>query len=284
MTCAWKELVEILPMWMRREVDELRTAQMQEVRLRINSPPELVFSAESRWLERKISQDDLSYTVNTASRYSPWAASSAARGYITIAGGHRLGLCGDAVIHQGRITGLKNISSICIRIARDCPGIAAGLSNITGNALIIGPPGWGKTTLLRDWIRQLEHAERICVVDERGELFPEGLPRGRCTDILTGCSKREGISMLLRTMGPSCIAADEITDSEDAFALLQAANCGVRLLATAHAASVSDLLRRRIYRPLLENHVFSVFLVLKRDRSYTVERMTQWVTSGSAQY
>lgn len=90
--------------------------------------------------------------------------------------------------------------------------------------------------------------------------------------------------MVLRTMGPSCIAVDEITDSEDSAALLLASNCGVRLLATAHAASVADLQRRKVYRQLLENHVFDVFLVLRKDKTYTMERMTQWVTSGSVQY
>ena len=90
--------------------------------------------------------------------------------------------------------------------------------------------------------------------------------------------------MLMRTMGPSCIAVDEITDPEDALSLLHAANCGVRLLATAHAVSVSDLRKRSVYRPLLDNHVFDMFLVLKRDRTYTMERMTEWVTSGLVQY
>ena len=90
--------------------------------------------------------------------------------------------------------------------------------------------------------------------------------------------------MLLRTMGPTCIAVDEITSPEDTAALLQAANCGVRLLATAHGSSVSDLRLRKIYRPLLENAVFAAVLVLKKDKSFTMERMTEWVTSGSVQY
>lgn len=284
MTCAWKELLTVLPVWMRKEVDTQGADSLQELRLRINSPPELVSSEGSRCLERSITQEDLHYTVNAASRYSPWAAASAAQGYITVTGGHRIGLCGEAVVQQGMVSGIKNISSLCIRVARDFPGIAARAASITGSVLIIGPPGWGKTTLLRDLIRQREKADEICVVDERGELFPEGLPRGRRVDVLSGCSKRDGIPMLMRTMGPSCIAVDEITDPEDSLSLLQAANCGVRLLATAHAASVSDFCQRTVYRSLLENNVFDVFLVLRQDKSYTMERMAQWVTSGSVQY
>lgn len=90
--------------------------------------------------------------------------------------------------------------------------------------------------------------------------------------------------MLLQTMGPSCIAVDEITAQEDTFALLQAANCGVRLLATAHGASISDFRQRSIYRPLIENGVFDILLVLRKDKTYTMERMAQWVTNGSVRY
>ena len=284
MTCAWKELLAVLPTWMRKDVNVLGADSMQELRLRINAPPELVCRKETHWLERPIAEEDLHYTINAASRYSPWAASSSARGYITISGGHRMGICGEAVVQGGTVTGIKNVSSLCIRVARDFPGIAAEMEGTTGSILILGAPGWGKTTLLRDLIRQLEQMERICVVDERGELFPEGISRGTRVDVLSGSSKGEGIPMLLQTMGPSCIAVDEITAQEDTFALLQAANCGVRLLATAHGASVSDFRQRSIYRPLIENGVFDILLVLRKDKTYTMERMAQWVTNGSVRY
>ena len=284
MTCAWKEFLSVLPLWMRKEVDRQGAVSLQELRLRRNTQPELLLPEKSCWLDRSVTQEDLNYIINAASQYSPWTAASAAQGYITITGGHRIGLCGQAVVQQWGITGIKNISSLCIRIARDFYGIAACASKIQGSVLILGPPGWGKTTLLRDLIRQLETSERICVVDERGEIFPEGIFRGKRIDVLSGCKRKDGIPMLLRTMSPTCIAVDEITDPEDTSALLQAANCGVRLLATAHGASVADLRMRAVYRPLLENSVFGVVLILKRDKSYTMERMTEWVTSGSVQY
>lgn len=284
MTCAWKELLAVLPNWMRKEVDDLGADSARELRLHMNSPPELVCSSDTRRLERNISQEDIQYILNAASRYSPWTAGTVARGYLTAAGGHRIGFCGEAVVQQGKITGLRNISSLCIRIARDFPGIAAELRNLGGSILILGPPGWGKTTLLRDLIRQNQNTERIAVVDERGELFPEGLPGGSSVDVLSGCSKSEGIPMLLRTMGPDCIAVDEITEPEDACALLQTAGCGVRLFATAHGRSVSDFRQKHLYRPLLENRVFDNLVVLQKDNSYTTERMTEWVTNGLVRY
>lgn len=284
MICAWKEFLAVLPIWLRKEVDNSGAESLQELRLRIDSPPELVLSAKSFWLDRIVTQEDLNYTVNAASHYSPWTATSIAQGYITVPGGHRIGLCGETIFQQGTVQGIRNVTSLCIRVARDFPGIAAGLAKLSGSVLIIGPPGWGKTTLLRDLVRQLEGAEHICVVDERQELFPKALSGRKGIDVLSGCSKRKGIPMVMRTMGPSCIAVDEITDLEDAMALLQAANCGVRLLASAHAFSVSDFRQRNVYKPLWQQHIFDVFLVLRKDRSYTVERMTEWATSGLVQY
>lgn len=284
MICIWKELLNVLPIWMRKKVDQLGPANLREIRLRMNAPPELVSSGDSLWLHQSISQEDLNYTINASSRYSPWTMSSAAKGYLTIDGGHRIGLCGEAIVQQGMITGVKNITSVCIRVAKDFPGVADMLKTVTGSVIILGAPGWGKTTLLRDLIRQLSDLEQVSVVDERGELFPSGIHRGKRVDVLQGCPKAAGISMLMRTMGPGYIGVDEITDPEDVRILLHAANCGVKLLATAHAASFSDLKTRNTYSLLLENHVFDYAVLLRKDQSYTVERMTEWTSNGSVQY
>ena len=111
------------------------------------------------------------------------------------------------------------------------------------------------------------------MADERGELFPEGLEAPAGADILMGCKKPEAIAMLLRTMGPDTIAVDEITQQEDCDALTQAGWCGVRVLATAHAHDVQDLKARRVYRPIITGGIFDWLVVLKRDKSYRVERM-----------
>lgn len=273
MTCAWKELISVLPQWMRQEVDRLGREELQELRLRINAPPELVLGDKSLWLQRPAVMEDLQFVFNAASRYSPWAAETAALGYLTAPGGHRIGICGDVVIHKGEVTGVRKLQSLCIRVARDFPGASRGV-DISDSLLILGAPGWGKTTLLRDIARCVSERETVAVVDERGELFPEGFRRGKRMDVLTGCPKVFGIDRVLRTMGPQWIAVDEITAQEDCEALLRAAGCGVRLLATAHAVSRRDLSARPVYRALLELKLFSRMLILNSEKKWHMERMT----------
>ena len=276
MNCAWKELLSVLPSWLSRDVDIRSQDTLQELRLRIGLPPQLICASGTLWLERKIVQEDLLFCVNTASRYSPWAAQSMAQGYITAPGGHRLGLCGEAVVQDGNMSGIRSVRSLCIRVARDFPGIGSRYSLLPGSILIVGPPGSGKTTLLRDLIRQISQKQTVAVVDERRELFPEGLWTGSGSlDILTGCPKTAGIDIMLRTMGPETIALDEISAASDCDALYQAGWCGVRLIATAHAASLSDLCRRPLYKPLLANGLFEHILTLNKDKTILEERMEQ---------
>jgi stage III sporulation protein AA len=186
MRCAWDQFLNVIPVSMRRQVDELGQEDLQELRLRIRQMPELRCGTASKWLHNPVTQEDLMYVVNTGSHYSPWSAASSAQGYLTIPGGHRIGLCGDAVVQNGRMTGFRNLSGVCIRIARDYPEIGEGIPIDAGSILILGPPGSGKTTLLRSLIRTCSDktAGSIAVVDERGELFPVGcFSTGKRTDV-----------------------------------------------------------------------------------------------------
>lgn len=280
MVCQWQNILSVLPGWMRQSVDELGRDGLQELRLRLGQPPRLCFQNGQKELGKNVSKEDLSFLINAASRYSPWACASTAKGYITILGGHRIGLGGDMVVKQGEVSGLRWVSSVCIRICRDFPGIARKTPD-KGSVLVIGAPGCGKTSLLRDMIRVRSDCGpgSISVIDERCEIFPVNQDRfcffpGKRTDVLSGCPKEKGVDIAVRCLGPTVIAVDEITALEDCQALINAGWCGVDVIATAHAANKQELMTRPVYKPLLEMGLFQNLVVLKNDKSYHTERMT----------
>lgn len=280
MQCAWDSFIGILPHWMRSDVDQKGRHSLQELRLRVDKPPELITSEGSYRLSRPVGLSDLEFCINTASRYSPWSAQSARSGYITAMGGHRIGICGQAAMADSKMVGIRTLSSICLRVARDFPGIAESAKSLPGSVLILGSPGSGKTTLLRDLIRTRSKLGpgSISVVDEKGEIFPTDTKKyffdtGPRTDVLSGCTKAQGIDAVLRNMGPETIAVDEITAQEDCMALANALWCGVQLLATAHAANKKELMSRKLYAPIVESGLFNNLLILRTDKSWYTERM-----------
>ena len=158
MICAWQELLGVLPLWLREDVDRQGREDLQELRLRLGVKPELITARGVFYIEREVKAEDIRFCINTAARYSPWAAAGMSKGYITVQGGHRIGLCGDAAIKNGEVISFREMTSLNIRIARDYIGIASKLSSIHENTLILGAPGWGKTTLLRDLTRKIGRA------------------------------------------------------------------------------------------------------------------------------
>ena len=279
MRCAWDLYLNILPPRLRLIVDKYETNSVLETRLRLGRKVEIVTLNGTVWLEYVSTTEDLCYCVNMASQYSPWSAETISSGFITAPGGHRVGICGQAVTIDGTMTGLRTVTSVCIRVAKDYAGIATAALGIDGSILILGRPGSGKTTLLRDLVRQLSDQHCVSVIDERGELFPIAGERfcyqmGSRTDVLSGCSKPDGIDMVLRTMTPDYIAVDEITAEDDCRGLLRAGWCGVKLLATAHACSLQDLVSRPVYKPLIDSGIFEHFMILRKDKSWRLERMS----------
>ncbi len=201
------------------------------------------------------------------------------QGYLTVQGGHRIGLCGQAVLeNESHLRTLKNITFVNIRIAHEIRGAADPLlprlyhAGRFCNTLIISPPGFGKTTLLRDLIRQLSDGNpygvglRVGVVDERSELAGSyrGRPQmdlGMRTDVLDACPKALGMLLLLRSMSPQVIAVDELGDEQDLWALHKAAVCGCGLLATVHGEDEADAARRLGEKNLRE--IFERIVILK---------------------
>lgn len=235
-----------------------------------------------------ITANDLQIILEIATRASAHTYADSIRlGFVTAEGGCRIGLCGTAVSDNDNVTGLRRISSICIRIPHEKRGCADELYRqlIQGgfeSTIIISPPGGGKTTLIREITRLLsDGGTRVSLVDERNEIAGtfEGMPCfdvGRCTDVLAGSPKSAGVMMVLRSMAPQVIAFDEITAPEDIEAALLAANCGVELIATAHASSAEDIKRRPLYRKMLDDGLFHRAVVINNingKRRYTVEAL-----------
>lgn len=279
MDCQWTTLVHILPLWMRESVTVLQSQCLQEIRLRIGFGPSLVCKDKRIRLQRVITKEDLAFCINTASRYSPWSSQTITRGFITVQGGHRIGICGSVAMQNDKLISIREVSSLCVRVARQFPGIGERAAAIQGNILILGRPGSGKSTLLRDIIRSKSIRGRtICVIDERQEIFPcvEGVPcfqTGENTDILSGCTKAEGIDIATRVMNPDMIAVDEITARSDCESLINAGWCGISLLATAHASNKQDFFERPVYKPLVESRLFDTLIILQMDKSWRTERV-----------
>lgn len=263
--------------------------RMQEIRLRVNGPVIVVYDHKETFLSRcaalsqsardavYVSHEQIRETMEYISDYSLYAYEDEIRqGFITIQGGHRVGIAGKIVLEDGKIRNIKYISFINIRLSHQIPGCADRVMPYikTGkyvyHTLIISPPRCGKTTLLRDIIRQISGSLdgiNVGVVDERSEIAAcyMGIPQndvGIRTDVLDCCPKADGMMMLIRSMSPQVIAVDEVGSREDLEAIEYVINCGCKLIATVHGNSVDDLRCRPVLRRLVQERLFERYVVL----------------------
>ena len=279
------QAAQVLPVHMRKRLlsmDEEIGDRAEEIRLRKGGAVTVLLGGEELPLEgHAVTEEDLRTVLEQASGASAHAVlDQVGAGFVTIKGGHRIGLCGEAVMRDGRIHTLTRLSSLAIRIARPISGLGVQLlPGLMGggrlcSTLILAPPGAGKTTLLRDLIRTVSDGEagvslRVGVADDRGEIAAvwEGTPQldvGRRTDVISGCPKGQGLQLLLRGMNPQVLAVDEITAEEDVEAITWASGCGVKLLATARGAGMEDLATRPLYRRMLSLNLFQWVLLVER--------------------
>lgn len=259
--------------------------EMEEIRIRINRPIEITMMGVSRFLPYVIKEEDAFHLMNKISHYSIYALEEELRrGYITVSGGHRIGLAGKVILENGRVKAIRDVSSFNIRIARERIGIADTLASFLFkeewlNTMIIGPPQTGKTTLLRDLGRLLSKgnspkgmpAVKVGIVDERSEIAGcvNGIPQltfGHRIDVLDACPKAEGMMMMIRSMSPDVLIVDEIGRKEDAEAIMEAVHAGIKLMMTTHGNSLQDIKKRPTLKEILDMEVFRRYIVLNRKK------------------
>ncbi len=279
------------------------TEKLQEVRLRRGRPLLLRFDGreygivrEGRLTDRPeggicVSQEELEETLKCVSGYSLYAFDEEMKqGFLTVPGGHRIGVAGKLVMEGAKVQCIRHISGINIRLSHQIRGCADGVlrylvsNGRLGHTLIVSPPRCGKTTLLRDLIRQISDGtpwlagQTVGVVDERSELAGTYLGEaqndlGMRTDVLDGSPKAEGMMMLLRSMSPQVIAVDELGSEADSYALENAFYCGCRLIATAHGTSLEDIRRKPLFRKMARMRMFERYIVLGGDPAGSVREI-----------
>jgi len=279
-------------------------ASIEEIRLRESRPLEISYQDRYAFLDEsgqivqhesqayKPTGKDFQYVLEQLTNHSLYTyEEELRRGYITIPGGHRVGLAGRTLLDQGQVKQIRDVSSFNIRVARDLLGVGKTIvpylydpaARSVHHTLVISPPQQGKTTLVRDLARLVSRGEwgtaaagalagrKVGVVDERSELAAcvKGVPRfdlGPRTDIMDGCPKAEGMMMMIRSLSPEVLVVDEIGRPEDARAIHEALHAGIRVIATAHGADYEDARQRPVLKELLNEGVFARYVILDRRK------------------
>ena len=283
-----KQIIRVLSESVQKIIEQERMdfSELQEIRLRIGQPVTVLYQNEELILptmyseKKRLGKQEMKETIEHISNYSLYAYEHELKqGFITIEGGHRVGMAGQVIMEGGKIKNMKYISSINIRVSHEVLDCANKIfPYITYNkqmyhTLIISPPRCGKTTLLRDVIRQISDGNRwikgctVGVVDERSELggcylgvIQNNL--GMRTDILDRCPKADGMIMLIRSMAPQVVAVDEIGAKEDVHAIEYAMHCGCKMLATAHGDSMEEICIKPIFEKLIREKRFERYVIL----------------------
>lgn len=274
--------------------DRLCKEQIYEFRIKVGKTI-LVYSKHGESVINYIpTKEDMKSIMQKISNYSLYAYEEDIRqGFITIKGGHRIGIAGECVMERGEVKTIRNIASINVRICREVIGCSDNIMKYIvsphriNNTIIISPPKCGKTTILRDIARNISNGmsslglvgKKVVVIDERSEIGAchFGIPQtdlGLRTDVLDNCLKREGLIMAIRSLSPEVLICDEIGTKGDIEALIMAFNSGVNIITTIHGFTVEDLYKRKVLGDLLDNQILGRAIILSnRNGVGTIENV-----------
>lgn len=289
--------------------------RLEEVRIRDRKPLEVIYDGRYAFVTPggqltmlpqeayTPDKDDCMKLLDIVTHHSLYSfEEELRRGYITVHGGHRIGIAGRAVLEQGRVRLLRDISGFNIRLAREVRGVSHKLvhslvdpaAGTIHHTLVISPPQCGKTTLIRDLARILSDGTwatlsglgpgmnggglKVGIVDERSEIAASvaGVPTfdvGPRTDVLDACPKAEGMMMMIRSLSPQVLIVDEIGHREDAEAIQEAIHAGIRVIASAHGRDIADVQRRPGLAPLFADQVFGRFVVLRGTGQHRLQQV-----------
>ncbi|MBO1004289.1 stage III sporulation protein AA [Pseudogracilibacillus auburnensis] len=283
------EILRLLPEHIKQAVRTQvmnKWDQLEEIRLRLNRPVELNYHHKMEWIsDSQFTAKDSVYVLNQLSDHSLYRMEDELReGYITVSGGHRVGLAGEVITVNGKLKQLQHITFFNIRIAKEIKNVATPFINYLHdshtyyNTLIIGAPQTGKTTFIRDIARLISDGEatvfskKVGIIDERSEIAAsmDGVPQhnvGGRTDVMDACPKVAGMMMMIRSMSPEVLIVDEIGKEEDVIALMEAVFAGVTVICTIHGNTMEELMKRPSVSILLKNQVFKRIIMLQKKNA-----------------
>lgn len=300
----FEKVLDYLPEKIKNPLMQLNSElkiSVQEIRLRAGRPLTITMSGSQFFVCKSgtfmlprmdsvfVTPNDLNDCFLKLCKHSVYSHNhELCEGYISLDNGHRAGICGKAVLKDGKIETVRDISSINIRIAKEVPNCASEILKGCngGGILICGGPGTGKTTLLRDICRQLAsgnggNCKKVAVIDSRGEIaaVSGGVPytdMGSTADIITGVPKAKGIEMALRTLFPDVIAFDELGDIDEVSAVAQSFNSGVTIITTAHIGSTEDILKRPTVLKLLKTGAIEWVVLCSKDFTFKLKKASDF--------